>query len=107
MILFCEVPPPEGGETPFVPSFRVTERMLEEFPEAVEELERKGLKYTFLAPGNNNTSSMRGRGWEDAFGTSDPQEAEKRYVHYIYIYIYICYTLYVGESLALIDIEQW
>ncbi|PIA63476.1 hypothetical protein AQUCO_00201076v1 [Aquilegia coerulea] len=78
VILFCEVPPPEGGETPFVPSFRVTERMLEEFPDAVEDIEKKGLRYTFTALSNNDTSSMRGRGWEDAFGTSDRAEAEKR-----------------------------
>ncbi|CAI9096302.1 OLC1v1032408C1 [Oldenlandia corymbosa var. corymbosa] len=78
VILFCDVPPPEGGETPFVPSFRVTERMVEEFPEMVEEMERKGLKYTFNAPSKNDTSSMRGRGWEDAFGTSDRVEAERR-----------------------------
>lgn len=79
VILFCEIPPPEGGETPFVPSFRVAERMMEEFPEEVKEMEEKGLKYSFTAPSNNDTSSMRGRGWEDAFGTSDPKEAEKRY----------------------------
>ncbi|GFZ21316.1 hypothetical protein Acr_29g0004780 [Actinidia rufa] len=78
VILFCEIPPPEGGETPFVPSFCVTERMLEEFPEVVEEIEEKGLKYTFTALSNNNTTSMRGRGWEDAFGTSDRAEAERR-----------------------------
>lgn len=78
VILFCEVAPPEGGQTPFVPSFKVTERMLEEFPEAVEEMETKGLKYTFSAVSKNNTSSMRGRGWEDTFGTSDRTEAEKR-----------------------------
>ena len=80
VILYCEIPPPEGGETPFVPSFCVTERMLEEFPEVVEEIEEKGLKYTFTALSNNNTTSMRGRGWEDAFGTSDRAEAERRYV---------------------------
>ncbi|KAJ4835174.1 hypothetical protein Tsubulata_033844 [Turnera subulata] len=78
LILFCEIPPPEGGETPFVPSFKVTEKMLEEFPEAVEEMESKGLKYTFTALSKNDTASMRGRGWEDAFGTSDRAEAEKR-----------------------------
>ncbi|KAK6157711.1 hypothetical protein DH2020_011959 [Rehmannia glutinosa] len=78
VILFCEIPPPEGGETPFVPSFRVTERMVEEFPEFVEELDKKGLRYTFTALSNDNTGSMRGRGWQDAFGTSDPAEAEKR-----------------------------
>ncbi|KAF8711620.1 hypothetical protein HU200_029074 [Digitaria exilis] len=78
VILFCEVPPPEGGETPFVPSFRVTERALEEFPEMVEELDAKGLRYTLTALSKNDTKSMRGRGWEDAFGTSDKTEAEKR-----------------------------
>ncbi|KAK6931446.1 TauD/TfdA-like domain [Dillenia turbinata] len=78
VILFCETPPPEGGETPFVPSFKVTEKMLKEFPEAVEEMEEKGLKYWFIALSSNDTSSMRGRGWEDAFLTSDRKEAEKR-----------------------------
>ncbi|XP_059659182.1 clavaminate synthase-like protein At3g21360 [Cornus florida] len=78
VILFCEVPPPEGGQTPFVPSFRVTEQMLEEFPEVVEEIEEKGLKYTFTALSKNDTASMRGRGWEDTFGTSDCAEAERR-----------------------------
>lgn len=80
MILYCEIPPPEGGETPFVPSFRVTERMLEEFPDVVEDLDKKGLMYSFTALSKNDTSSMRGRGWEDTFATSDPKEAEKRYV---------------------------
>ncbi|KAK3222630.1 hypothetical protein Dsin_009655 [Dipteronia sinensis] len=78
VILFCEVPPPEGGQTPFVPSFKVTEQMLQEFPQVVEEMEAKGLKYSFTAVSNNDTSSMRGRGWEDAFGTSDRVEAERR-----------------------------
>lgn len=78
MILFCEVAPPEGGETPFVPSFRVTERVMEEFPEMVEELDEKGLRYTFTALSKNDTKSMRGRGWEDAFVTTDKAEAEKR-----------------------------
>ncbi|XP_077244030.1 clavaminate synthase-like protein At3g21360 [Tasmannia lanceolata] len=78
VILWCDVPPPEGGETPFVPSFRVAERMLEEFPEAVKEMEEKGLRYTFTALSKNDTASMRGRGWEDAFLTSDRAEAEKR-----------------------------
>ncbi|KAD7478769.1 hypothetical protein E3N88_01905 [Mikania micrantha] len=79
VILFCEVPPPEGGETPFVPSFKVTERMMEEFPEFVDEVEEKGLKYTFIALSSDNTTSMRGRGWQDAFATHDQQEAERRY----------------------------
>ncbi|PHT67490.1 hypothetical protein T459_26977 [Capsicum annuum] len=52
--------------------------MIEEFPEAVEEIEKKGLKYTFSAPSKNDKGSMRGRGWEDAFGTCDPVEAETR-----------------------------
>lgn len=78
MILWCDVPPPQGGETPFVPSFRVTERMVREFPENVKEMEEKGLRYSFTAKSRNDVGSMRGRGWEDAFGTADKVEAEKR-----------------------------
>ncbi|CAM8912837.1 unnamed protein product [Rhodiola kirilowii] len=78
VVLYCEVPPPGGGETPFVPSFKVAEKMVKEFPEAVAELEDKGLRYTFIALSNSDRSSMRGRGWEDAFLTSDRSEAEKR-----------------------------
>ncbi|PSS13409.1 Clavaminate synthase-like protein [Actinidia chinensis var. chinensis] len=77
VVLYCEIPPPEGSETPFTPSFRVTEQMLEEFPEVVAEIEEKGLKYTFIALSKKDTSSMRGRGWEDAFGTSDRRSREK------------------------------
>ncbi|KAG5236977.1 hypothetical protein OIU76_011770 [Salix suchowensis] len=78
VMFFCEIPPPEGGQTPLVPSFRVTERMLEEFPEAVEEVEAKGVNYTLTALSTNDTSSIRGKGWEDAFGTPDKAEAERR-----------------------------
>ncbi|XP_039163109.1 clavaminate synthase-like protein At3g21360 [Eucalyptus grandis] len=87
VILFCEVPPPEGGETPFVPSFRVTERMLEEFPKEVEEMEKKGLMYTFTASSTNNTSSIIGRGWRDAFGTLDPARSREK------VYSYIRFTI--------------
>lgn len=52
--------------------------MIEEFPEFVEEAEKKGMRYTFTALSNDNTGSMRGRGWQDAFATTDPAEAEKR-----------------------------
>ncbi|XP_034912687.1 clavaminate synthase-like protein At3g21360 [Populus alba] len=52
--------------------------MLEEFPEAVEEVEAKGLEYTLTALSKGDPSSMRARGWEDAFGTSDKAEAERR-----------------------------
>ncbi|XP_065853064.1 clavaminate synthase-like protein At3g21360 [Euphorbia lathyris] len=78
VVLYCEIPPEEGGQTPFVPSFKVTERMMKEFPELVEELDEKGLKYTFTALSKNDTSSMRGRGWEDAFATSDRTQAQTR-----------------------------
>ncbi|KAJ6370042.1 hypothetical protein OIU76_028332 [Salix suchowensis] len=52
--------------------------MLEEFPEEVEEVEAKRLKYTFTTLSKDDTSSMRGRGREDAFGTSDKAEAGRR-----------------------------
>ncbi|KAI8539235.1 hypothetical protein RHMOL_Rhmol09G0165900 [Rhododendron molle] len=76
-MFFCEVPPPEGGETPIGPSWRVAQRMMEEFPEAVKEMEKKGLKYTFRAP-PRPTASFTGRGWPEFLGSSDPAEAVKK-----------------------------
>ncbi|KAK1298805.1 Clavaminate synthase-like protein [Acorus calamus] len=40
--------------------------MVGEVPEELREMEEKGLSYAFFAPSKNKTSSMRGRGWEDA-----------------------------------------
>jgi alpha-ketoglutarate-dependent taurine dioxygenase len=77
VMFFCEVPPPEGGETPIVPSFRVAERMVEEFPEAIKEMEEKGLNYTYIILAQN-THSFIGGGWPTILGTSDPAEAMKR-----------------------------
>ncbi|KAH7841530.1 hypothetical protein Vadar_031130 [Vaccinium darrowii] len=77
VMFFCEIPPPEGGETPIVPSFRVAERMVEEFPEAMKEMEEKGLNYTYIIPAHN-THSFIGGGWSTILGTSDPAEAMKR-----------------------------
>ncbi|KAG5532544.1 hypothetical protein RHGRI_026990 [Rhododendron griersonianum] len=79
VMFFCEVPPLEGGETPIGPSWRVAERMMEEFPEAVKEMEEKGLKYTFKAP-PQPTASFTGRGWPEFLGSSDPAEAVKKYI---------------------------
>ena len=93
VILFCEVPPPEGGETPFVPSFRVTERALQEFPEMVEELDAKGLRYTLTALSKNDNRSMRGRGWEDAFRTSDKPEAENRSLNTSALFVFFSVTV--------------
>ncbi|KAE9445053.1 hypothetical protein C3L33_23049, partial [Rhododendron williamsianum] len=77
-MFFCEVPPPEGGETPIGPSCRVAQRMMEEFPEAVKEMEEKGLKYTFMAP-PQAASTCTGRSWPEIFGSPDPAEAVKKY----------------------------
>ncbi|KAI8539233.1 hypothetical protein RHMOL_Rhmol09G0165700 [Rhododendron molle] len=78
VMFFCEVPPPEGGETPIGPSCRVAERMMEEFPEAVKEMEEKGLKYTFIAPPQTATSTFTGRSWPEFLGSPDPAEAVKK-----------------------------
>ncbi|KAF7131817.1 hypothetical protein RHSIM_Rhsim09G0113500 [Rhododendron simsii] len=78
VMFFCEVPPPEGGETPIGPSCRVAKRMMEEFPEAVKEMEEKGLKYTFRAPPQTTTSTFTGRSWPEFLGSPDPAEAVKK-----------------------------
>ncbi|KAG5532536.1 hypothetical protein RHGRI_026982 [Rhododendron griersonianum] len=82
VMFFCEVPPPEGGETPIGPSCRVAERMMEEFPDAVKEMEEKGLKYTFMVP-PQAASTFTGRSWPEFLGSPDPAEAVKKYITWL------------------------
>ncbi|MCD7452546.1 hypothetical protein HAX54_017375 [Datura stramonium] len=75
VILYCEMPPP-GGENTICSKLQSNRKNDRGIPEAVEEIEKKGLKY-IQCSSKNDKGSMRGRGWEDAFGTSDPVEAER------------------------------
>ncbi|GLJ41932.1 hypothetical protein SUGI_0868200 [Cryptomeria japonica] len=39
---FCEIPPPDGGQTAILLSHKITERMEEKYPELVSKIEKEG-----------------------------------------------------------------
>lgn len=77
LFFYCQKPPVEGGETPIVLSNLVYERIKEEFPEFVGELEAKGVRYVRVLPEEDDASSAIGRGWKSTFGVQTKEEAEK------------------------------
>ncbi|KAJ9568455.1 hypothetical protein OSB04_004421 [Centaurea solstitialis] len=78
LMLFCEVEPDEGGETPIVLSHIVYERMKQKHPEFVAKLEERGLTYTRIMARDDDPTSPAGRGWHSTFSTTDKSVAEQR-----------------------------
>lgn len=78
LLLFCEVEPEKGGETPIVLSHMVYERMKEKYPAFVARLEDQGLLYTRIMSRDDDPMSPAGRGWHSTFSTYDKTIAEQR-----------------------------
>lgn len=76
LFFFCLKAPQEGGETPIVLSSLVYERIKDEFPEFVAELEEKGVRYVRFLPEEDDPSSAIGRGWKSTFAVEEKGEAE-------------------------------
>jgi alpha-ketoglutarate-dependent taurine dioxygenase len=66
---FCDQPPSQQGETPIGDMARVLQRL---DPALVERFDRKGLRYIY----NLHDGNGFGRGWADAFQTTDPAVVE-------------------------------
>lgn len=77
LFFYCQKPPPEGGETPIVLSNLVYERIRAEFPQFVQELEQKGVRYVRVLPEQDDPSSAIGRGWKSTFAVQTKKEAER------------------------------
>ncbi|XP_078429027.1 2-oxoglutarate (2OG) and Fe(II)-dependent oxygenase superfamily protein [Wolffia australiana] len=78
LFFFCEVEPKMGGETPIALSNRIYNRMKENHPEFVGELEKHGLIYIRVLGAEDDPSSPIGRGWHSTFLTKDREIAEDR-----------------------------
>lgn len=67
VMFFCAVPPSIGGETPLLASHEIYDRMQEQFPAIMEDLENTGVKYVRVLPEEDDHSSAIGRGWKSTF----------------------------------------
>ncbi|KUI56098.1 hypothetical protein VP1G_03446 [Cytospora mali] len=77
LFFYCLKAPLEGGETPIVLSNLVYERIKDEFPGFVKELEEKGVKYVRFLPEEDDPSSAIGRGWKSTFAVQEKGDAER------------------------------
>ncbi|KAH9318318.1 hypothetical protein KI387_020087, partial [Taxus chinensis] len=77
ILFFCEIAPPEGGQTAIVQSHKITARMEEKFPELVAKLEKEGLFYcsTYF---QDDHPDLFLKGWQTLFHSRDKNEAEKK-----------------------------
>lgn len=78
LFFFCEQPAATGGATPICRSDWLCERLQAECPQFVAEIERKGLRYTNVIPGEMDLQSGMGRSWQSTFNSSTREGAEKR-----------------------------
>jgi alpha-ketoglutarate-dependent taurine dioxygenase len=72
VLLFCEVPPTAGGQTPLV-DMRAVYRELSQ--DVKESFERKGLQLHRFLPGK--PSGPGRKSWNEVFGTHDRQEVDR------------------------------
>lgn len=78
LFFYCNISPPEGGQTPLVISNLVYEQMLKLNESFVNKLKEVGVKYTRVLPNGDDPTSPIGRGWQSTYGTTNKEEAEKK-----------------------------
>eukprot|EP00253_Pinus_taeda_P007694 PITA_07694 len=77
LIFFCEIAPPEGGQTAIVLSHKITQRMEQRYPHLVKKLEEVGLIYPSSLSQEDNSQSFI-KGWQSRYETNNKQEAEEK-----------------------------
>jgi len=77
LFFYCETTPLTGGETPLCLSNLAFEKIKEAEPTLVEELEKKGVRYSLILPNKDDYSTNNGRGWQSAYLTNSKEEVEK------------------------------
>lgn len=75
---FCEIAANEGGATPICRSDILFERVAQEVPNFIAQLERTGLKYSNVMPAANDANSGMGRSWQSTLGVDSKAAAELR-----------------------------
>ncbi|MEH6559113.1 MAG: TauD/TfdA family dioxygenase [Oceanicoccus sp.] len=76
--LFCENAADQGGATVICRSDFVYQQLLVAAPELTNKLERVGIKYTTLMPGQNDPESGQGRSWRGTLSVESVPEAEAK-----------------------------
>lgn len=78
IFFFCEIAPPEGGQTAIVRSDTVAREMESKFPSFVQKLDREGILTCVPMPKEDNLQSHLGKSWQSQLQTNDPEEAQRK-----------------------------
>ncbi|MBG85696.1 MAG: SyrP protein [Verrucomicrobiales bacterium] len=78
IMFYCEIAAEEGGATPICRSDVLYDRLAEECPDYARDCETKGLRYTNVMPGENDSTSGMGRSWGSTLGVETREQAEDR-----------------------------
>jgi len=78
LFFFCEKPAETGGETPLCRSDVLFARIRSQLPEFATDCEQKGLLYSHVMPGQDDSASGMGRSWQSTWNASTTEEAEHR-----------------------------
>jgi len=82
LMFYCETPATTGGGTGVCPSAEVLTKLEAKYPEFVQKLEAKGVKYSAYLRALPDPSKGVGRGWRQFFGkpVETKEEVEERMV---------------------------
>lgn len=78
LFFFCEKPAETGGQTPLCRSDILFARIRSQLPKFATDCEQKGLLYSHVMPGQNDSASGMGRSWQSTWNASTTEEAEHR-----------------------------
>lgn len=81
VLFFCETPPEAGGNTLVALSDALARQCRRRFPEACDELDRRGIRYVRTLPKTDDAGSPIGRAWSTAFNSTNRVTVELR-LHY-------------------------
>jgi hypothetical protein len=78
LFFFCETEPGKGGETSILHAVELYDELAELYPDAVAEVESKGVRYIRVLSEDDDPSSAIGRGWKNTYNTTKKEEVEKK-----------------------------
>mmetsp|Transcript_19899 Transcript_19899/g.14346 ORF Transcript_19899/g.14346 Transcript_19899/m.14346 type:complete len:146 (+) Transcript_19899:262-699(+) len=64
---YCSINDAEGGSTPLIRSDMVYDFLKEKYPDFVEKIESLGVKYSKVAPEEDDAGSALGRSWKSMY----------------------------------------
>lgn len=77
VLFYCDTPPVNGGATPIIHSWRLTEKLKASYPYVAEKIRKCQIRYVREFPPNTDMTSPLGKSWKATLNVTTREEAEK------------------------------